>query len=87
MVFIERMSSVVTNATKLVKVAIFKSIISGFSNIALQIMLIIIIGIGSIRVATGIISIGNLSAFIMYVMLVLTPAAMLGGVLSSINEG
>lgn len=87
-VFIERMSSVVTNATKIgKKVAIFKSIISGFSNIALQIMLIIIIGIGSIRVATGIISIGNLSAFIMYVMLVLTPAAMLGGVLSSINEG
>ncbi|HEL1969498.1 TPA: ABC transporter ATP-binding protein [Streptococcus suis] len=87
-IFIERMSSVVTNATKIgKKVAIFKSIISGFSNIALQIMLITIIGIGSIRVATGIISIGNLSAFIMYVMLVLTPAAMLGGVLSSINEG
>lgn len=87
-VFVERMSSVVTNATKIgKKVAIFKSIISGFSNIALQIMLITIIGIGSIRVATGIISIGNLSAFIMYVMLVLTPAAMLGGVLSSINEG
>ncbi|HEL2592044.1 TPA: ABC transporter ATP-binding protein [Streptococcus suis] len=87
-IFIERMSSVVTNATKIgKKVAIFKSIISGFSNIALQIMLITIIGIGSIRVAAGIISIGNLSAFIMYVMLVLTPAAMLGGVLSSINEG
>ena len=53
--------------------------ISGFSNIALQIMLIIIIGVGAIRVATGVISIGSLSAFIMYVMLVLTPAAMLGG--------
>lgn len=64
--------------------AIFKSIISGFSNIALQIMLIIIIGVGAIRVATGVISIGSLSAFIMYVMLVLTPAAMLGGVLASI---
>ena len=87
-VFVERMSSVVTSATKIgKKVAIFKSIISGFSNIALQIMLIIIIGIGAIRVATGVISIGNLSAFIMYVMLVLTPAAMLGGVLASINEG
>ncbi|RRR49098.1 ABC transporter ATP-binding protein [Streptococcus suis] len=87
-IFVERMSGVVTNATKIgKKVAIFKSIISGFSNIALQIMLITIIGIGSIRVATGLISIGNLSAFIMYVMLVLTPAAMLGGVLSSINEG
>ena len=87
-VFVERMSSVVTSATKIgKKVAIFKSIISGFSNIALKIMLIIIIGIGAIRVATGVISIGNLSAFIMYVMLVLTPAAMLGGVLASINEG
>ena len=87
-VFVERMSSVVTSTTKIgKKVAIFKSIISGFSNIALQIMLIIIIGIGAIRVATGVISIGNLSAFIMYVMLVLTPAAMLGGVLASINEG
>lgn len=87
-IFVERMSSVVTSATKIgKKVAIFKSIISGFSNIALQIMLIIIIGIGAIRVATGVISIGNLSAFIMYVMLVLTPAAMLGGVLASINEG
>ena len=40
-------------------------IISGFSNIALQIMLIIIIGVGAIRVATGVISIGSLSAFIM----------------------
>lgn len=87
-VFVERMSSVVTSATKIgKKVAIFKSIISGFSNIALQIMLIIIIGVGAIRVATGVISIGSLSAFIMYVMLVLTPAAMLGGVLASINEG
>ena len=87
-VFVERMSSVVTSATKIgKKVAIFKSIISGFSNIALQIMLIIIIGVGAIRVATGDISIGSLSAFIMYVMLVLTPAAMLGGVLASINEG
>ena len=87
-VFDERMSSVVTSATKIgKKVAIFKSIISGFSNIALQIMLIIIIGVGAIRVATGVISIGSLSAFIMYVMLVLTPAAMLGGVLASINEG
>lgn len=84
-VFVERMSSVVTSATKIgKKVAIFKSIISGFSNIALQIMLIIIIGVGAIRVATGVISIGSLSAFI---MLVLTPAAMLGGVLASINEG
>ena len=83
-VFVERMSSVVTSATKIgKKVAIFKSIISGFSNIALQIMLIIIIGVGAIRVATGVISIGSLSAFIMYVMLVLTPAAMLGGVLAS----
>ena len=87
-VFVERMSSVVTSATKIgKKVAIFKSIISGFSNIALQIMLIIIIGVGAIRVATGVISIGSLSAFIMYVMLVLTPAAMLGGVLASINVG
>ena len=87
-VFVERMSSVVTSATKIgKKVAIFKSIIIGFSNIALQIMLIIIIGVGAIRVATGVISIGSLSAFIMYVMLVLTPAAMLGGVLASINEG
>ena len=87
-VFVERMSSVVTSATKIgKKVAIFKSIISGFSNIALQIMLIIIIGVGAIRVAIGVISIGSLSAFIMYVMLVLTPAAMLGGVLASINEG
>lgn len=87
-VFVERMGSVVTSATKIgKKVAIFKSIISGFSNIALQIMLIIIIGVGAIRVATGVISIGSLSAFIMYVMLVLTPAAMLGGVLASINEG
>ena len=87
-VFVERMSSVVTSATKIgKKVAIFKSIISGFSNIALQIMLIIIIGVGAIRVATVVISIGSLSAFIMYVMLVLTPAAMLGGVLASINEG
>ena len=87
-VFVERMGSVVTSATKIgKKVAIFKSIISGFSNIALQIMLIIIIGVGAIRVATGVISIGSLSGFIMYVMLVLTPAAMLGGVLASINEG
>ncbi|HFU4065427.1 TPA: ABC transporter transmembrane domain-containing protein, partial [Streptococcus suis] len=87
-IFVERMSDTVASATKIgKKVAIFKSIISGFSNIALQIMLITIIGIGSIRVAMGVISIGNLSAFIMYVMLVLTPAAMLGGVISSINEG
>jgi len=69
------------------KVAVLKSIVSGFSSIALQIMLLSVIGMGALRVEMGVLTVGTLSAFIMYVMLVLTPAAMLGGVISSIYEG
>ena len=48
------MSSVVTSATKIGKKGgYFKSIISGFSNIALQIMLIIIIELVQLELQQG----------------------------------
>ena len=69
------------------RVAKLKAIVSGFTQSAIQILLFVVVGLGAIRVATGALSIGSLTAFIMYVMLVFTPAAMLGGVFASLSEG
>lgn len=68
------------------RVAKLKAIVSAFTSVAIQLMLLAVIGLGALRVSFGALSIGELSAFIMYAMLVLTPAAMLGGVSASMNE-
>ncbi|QRV02823.1 ABC transporter ATP-binding protein [Arcanobacterium phocisimile] len=69
------------------KVAKLKAIVAGFTQSAIQILLFVVIGFGAIRVSAGLLTVGELTSFIMYVMLVFTPAAMLGGVVASISEG
>lgn len=69
------------------RVARLKAVVSGFTQSAIQIILFVVVGLGAIRVASGSLTIGDLTSFIMYVMLVFTPAAMLGGVVASISEG
>lgn len=69
------------------RVARLKAVVSGFMQSAIQIILFVVVGLGAIRVASGSLTIGDLTSFIMYVMLVFTPAAMLGGVVTSISEG
>lgn len=69
------------------RVAKLKAVVAGFTQSAIQILLFVVIGVGAIRVSSGEMSVGDLTSFIMYVMLVFTPAAMLGGVVSAISEG
>lgn len=69
------------------RVARLKAVVSGFTQSAIQILLFVVVGLGAMRVASGVLTIGDLTSFIMYVMLVFTPAAMLGGVVASISEG
>ncbi|WP_342355890.1 ABC transporter ATP-binding protein [Actinomyces trachealis] len=69
------------------RVAKLKAIVAGFTQSAIQILLFVVVGFGAIRVSTGVLTVGGLTSFIMYVMLVFTPAAMLGGVVASLSEG
>ena len=69
------------------RVARLKAVVSEFMQSAIQIILFVVVGLGAIRVASESLTIGDLTSFIMYVMLVFTPAAMLGGVVTSISEG
>lgn len=68
------------------RVALLKAIVGAFTTTSVQVMLLVVIGVGAFRVSSGALTVGNLSAFIMYVMLVITPAAMLGGLSASFNE-
>ncbi|WP_277424259.1 ABC transporter ATP-binding protein [Schaalia sp. ZJ1691] len=68
------------------RVAKLKAVVSGFTQSAIQILLFAVIGLGALRVASGSLTIGDLASFVMYVMLVFAPAAMLGGVVASISE-
>lgn len=58
----------------------------GFISASTSLILIGVIGIGAVQVSTKALSIGQLSAFIMYVMMVIMPAAQIGGISASMNE-
>lgn len=68
------------------KVATLRSLVGGFISAATSLILIGVIGIGAVQVSTKALSIGQLSAFIMYVMMVIMPAAQIGGISASMNE-
>src|SRR5699024_7547479 len=50
------------------RVAWLKAVVSSFSGIAVQVILLAVVGIGALRVAAGALTVGELSAFVMYMM-------------------
>lgn len=66
-------------------VAGLRAVVQTFGGISIQILLIVVMGAGALRVSTGAISTGELSAFIMYLMLMAAPLAMFGGIISTLG--
>lgn len=67
-------------------IAGLKAGVESFSGISLQVLLIVVIGTGGLRVATGALSAGELSAFIMYLLLMAAPLALVGAIASMLGE-
>ncbi|MGW8530008.1 ABC transporter ATP-binding protein [Nocardiopsis sp. NPDC055824] len=63
-----------------------RALLQTVSGVAVQVLLIVIVGFGALRVASGELTTGELSAFIMYLMLMVTPIAMVGNVVASLGE-
>lgn len=67
-------------------VAGLRAIVQTVSGLAVQLLLIAVIGVGALRVSSGAMTTGDLTAFIMYLMLMATPLAMFGGIMSMLGE-
>lgn len=67
-------------------VARLRAVVQTFSGVAVQLLLIAIVAAGAIRVAAGSLTVGQLSAFIMYLMFMATPIMMFGGLLAQLGE-
>lgn len=68
------------------RIAWLKAVVSSFTGVAIQAVLLAVVGVGALRVAAGIVSIGQLSSFVMYVMLAIAPVALLASTVTSMNE-
>ena len=63
-----------------------RAILQTISGASVQIILIVVVGVGALRVSAGRLTTGELSAFIMYLMMMITPIMMIGGVVASLGE-
>jgi ATP-binding cassette subfamily B protein len=59
-----------------------RAVLQTFTGVALQMLLISVVAVGAVRVAAGAITVGELSAFIMYLLLMAAPIAQFGSLLS-----
>ncbi|SDI37918.1 ATP-binding cassette, subfamily B [Sinosporangium album] len=67
-------------------VARLRAVVQTFSGVAVQLLLIAVVAAGAIRVAAGSLTVGQLSAFIMYLLLMATPITMFGSLVSLLGE-
>jgi ATP-binding cassette subfamily B protein len=69
-----------------VRIAKISSLVVPVSGIALQLSLLVVLGVGGFRVAAGAISIASLIAFIMFLFLLVMPLATTFGAITSVNQ-
>lgn len=69
-----------------VRIAKISSLVVPVSGIALQLSLLVVLGVGGFRVAAGTISIASLIAFIMFLFLLVMPLASTFGAITSVNQ-
>ncbi len=69
-----------------VRVAKISSLIVPLSAIALQVSLLVVLGVGGYRVASGAITIANLVAFILFLFMMIMPLGQAFGALTSVNQ-
>jgi ATP-binding cassette subfamily B protein len=69
-----------------VRVAKISALIVPLSAIALQVSLLVVLGVGGFRVASGAITIANLVAFILFLFMMIMPLGQAFGALTSVNQ-
>ena len=69
-----------------VQIAKISSLVVPIAGIALQLSLLVVLGVGGFRVAAGTITIASLIAFIMFLFLLVMPLASTFGAITSVNQ-
>lgn len=63
-----------------------RAAIQTFTGLTVQVLLIAVVAVGALRVASGELSVGDLSAFIMYLLLMVAPITLFAGIASMLGE-
>ncbi|HWR85003.1 MAG TPA: ABC transporter transmembrane domain-containing protein [Rhodoglobus sp.] len=69
-----------------VRIAKVSALVVPIAGIALQVSLLVVIGFGGFRVATGAISIASLVMFIMFLFMLIAPLGSFFGAITSVNQ-
>ena len=69
-----------------IKVAKVSALIVPIAGIALQVSLLVVLGVGGFRVASGAITVANLVAFILFLFMLIMPLATAFGAITSVNQ-
>ncbi|MCC4907911.1 ABC transporter ATP-binding protein [Microbacterium sp. cx-59] len=83
-------SAVTTVATEVygvgVRIAKVSALVVPIAGIALQVSLLVVLGLGGYRVAAGDITVGDLVTFVMFLFLLVAPLGSFFGAISSVNQ-
>jgi len=69
-----------------IKVAKVSALIVPIAGIALQISLLVVLGVGGYRVASGVITVASLVAFILFLFMLIAPLGSAFGAITSVNQ-
>lgn len=69
-----------------VRIAKVSALVVPIAGIALQVSLLVVIGLGGFRVATGAITIASLVTFIMFLFMLIAPLGSFFGAITSVNQ-
>ncbi len=69
-----------------IKVAKVSALIVPIAGIALQVSLLVVLGVGGYRVADGALTVANLVAFILFLFMLIMPLASAFGAVTSVNQ-
>lgn len=69
-----------------IAVARISALVVPISSIALQVSFLVVLGVGGFRVASGVITVGELVAFILFLFLLITPLGQAFGAITSVNS-
>ncbi|MEZ3159355.1 ABC transporter transmembrane domain-containing protein [Microbacterium sp. BWT-B31] len=69
-----------------VRIARVSSLVVPIASLALQVSLLVVIGLGGFRVATGALSIGSLVTFIMFLFMLIAPLGSFFGAMTSVSQ-
>jgi ATP-binding cassette subfamily B protein len=63
-----------------------RAAIQTVTGVTVQVLLIVVVAVGALRVASGALTVGHLGAFIMYLLLMVAPISLFAGIVSMLGE-